>query len=205
VPPTPPASDADALDLRITPRAAELTIVADPALPRVYEVRWEGPEPTVREDPEWVEIGYGLGGRLKAMAPRGGSLTVTLNPAIAWAIHLRGGVSGMRADLSALRLTTLTVTGGASDIAIDLPRPQTPTVLRVEGGVSGATIRRPADVPVAVEIDGGATDLRVDDVHLGAVGGAPRVRSAGAPDGDLDLMVRVLGGASGLTVGGAAR
>jgi hypothetical protein len=87
------------LELRITPRAAALTIAADPTLERPYQVSWEGAAPTVRERRDAVEVGYTLAGRLRALAPRGGSLTVTLNPAVAWAIELRGGVSGLRADL----------------------------------------------------------------------------------------------------------
>jgi ribosomal protein S6E (S10) len=70
----------------------------------------------------------------------------------------------------------------------------------VEGGLSGAKVRRPGGIPVAVEIDGGATDLRLDDIHLGAVGGAVRQRTPAQPDADGEVAVRVLGGASQLTV-----
>jgi hypothetical protein len=191
-----------AISLRITLRAAELTITSDPTLERPYRLRWEGPAPTVREHGGEVEIGYTLAGRLRALSPRGGSLGVAVNPAFRWTIELRGGVSGLRADLRDLQVGELAVTGGARDIELDLPRPRDRLELRVEGGLSGATVHRPAGVPVAVEIDGGATDLRLDDVHLGAVGGTVRQRTPAEPDGEGEIAIRVLGGASQLTIDG---
>jgi hypothetical protein len=193
------------LSLHITPRAAELTITADPTLERPYQLSWEGPVPTVREQGGEVEVGYTFGGRLRAMSPLGGSLSVALSPAVRWAIELRGGVSGLRADLRDLQVSRIAVTGGARDVELDLPRPRDQLELRVEGGVSGATVRRPAGVPVAVEIDGGATDLRLDDVHLGAVGGAVRQRTPAEPGGDGEIAIRVMGGASQLSVDGPGR
>jgi hypothetical protein len=187
------------MNLRITPRAASLTIAADPTLDRPCQVNWQGPEPTVREDEDGIEISYGVAGRLRAMAPRGGSLAVALNPALDWAIVLRGGVSDLRADLRELRVSAIAITGGASDIVFDLPRPSGDLPVRIDGGVSEAMIDRPAGVPVRVEIDGGATGLRIDDDVLGAVGGLVRQRAAGEPDGE--IVVHVGGGASGFTVG----
>jgi hypothetical protein len=74
--------------LRITPRAAALRLAADPTLERPYRVNWEGAEPTVREQGDEVHIEYTLGDRLRAMSRRSGALTVTLNPAVPWAIEL---------------------------------------------------------------------------------------------------------------------
>jgi hypothetical protein len=71
--------------------------------------------------------------------------------------------------------------------------------------VSRAVVRRPADVPVAVEIDGGAAHLRLDDAELGAVGGVVRQRTPGEAGGDAEVAVRILGGASRLTVEGYDR
>jgi hypothetical protein len=163
--------------LRITPRAATLTITTDPALADGYRVSWQGAAPSVRERGELVEVGYTLGARLRALAPRLWTLTVALSPAARWEI---------------------TVAGGARDIAITLPAPGGELPVRVHGGLSGGVLRRPGDVPVSVQIDGGATDLRLDDDELGAVGGVVRRRTGGAGAGEITL--HVLGGASRLTV-----
>jgi hypothetical protein len=186
--------------LHITPRAAALRILADRSLERPYLVSWEGAEPTVREHDGEIDIDYSIGGRLRAMSRRSATLTVALNPAVPWAIELRGGASGLRADLRDLDLSEIAISGGASDLALELPEPNCELALRVAGGLSEATVRRPSGVPVGVEIDGGATELRLDDDHLGAVGGAVRQRTQGAADGSGEIAISINGGASRLTV-----
>jgi hypothetical protein len=62
-------------------------------------------------------------------------------------------------------------------------------------------VRRPAGVPVHVEIEGGASGLAIDDERLGAMGG--QVRAIAAGEGPA-IRLRVEGGASNLSVEGAA-
>jgi hypothetical protein len=188
------------LNLKITPRAAALTITSDPTLDRALRVSGKGPTPRVDEQNDTIEVGYGLGGRLRALSPRGGSLSVALNPAVSWAIALDGGVSGLRAELRDLQVTGIVITGGASDVVLDLPRPRGELTLQVVGGASQVTVRRPGGVPVAVDIDGGAADLRLDDAQLKGAGGKVLERTPGEADGEGEIAVRVLGGASRLTV-----
>jgi hypothetical protein len=188
--------------LHITPRAAALRIAADPTLERLYKLSGKGAEPKVREDGDEIHIAYTIGGRLRAMTGRGGALTVALNPTVPWAIELDGGVSGLRADLHDLEVSEVAISGGASDVELELPEPSGELALRVEGGLSRGTMRRPAGVPVDVQIDGGATDLRLDDEHLAAVGGAVRQRTHGGTAGSGEITVGIAGGASGLTVAG---
>ena len=52
---------------------------------------------------------------------RGQSSEVSLNAAIPWTVSLRGGMWKLSADLRGLRLESLDVTGGASDVEIWLP------------------------------------------------------------------------------------
>jgi hypothetical protein len=65
-------------------------------------------------------------------------------------------------------------------------------------------VRRPAEVAVEVEIEGGATRLCLDDAHLGAVGGTVRQKTRGDAEGSGQVAVRIEGGASGLTVNAAS-
>jgi hypothetical protein len=183
--------------LRIAPRAADLTIVADPTLTVLFDVDWTGAEPTVRADDDRIDVRYTPRARLRTLSPRQASLTLRLNPAAAWTIELAGGVSGLRADLRDLRITAFAIEGGASDIDLALPAPDGELALRIDGGVSNATVRRPAGVPVDVAIDGGATKLQVDERVLGAVGGEIRLPGA---DGDDRVAVRIRGGASRLAI-----
>jgi hypothetical protein len=188
--------------LRIRPRAALLAIHTDALLEDPYRVEWRGAEPTVDDRGRSVEVGYTAGARLRALTPRRGSLSVALHPNVPWAIELDGGVSGLRADLRDLQLPGIAISGGAGDVVLDLPQPRDRLILRIEGGLSGAIVRRPAGVPVALEIQGGARRLKLDQMDLGAIGGVVRQRTLAESRarGDGEIVVQVLGGASRLTI-----
>jgi hypothetical protein len=186
--------------LRIAPRASALNIAADPTLERSYRVTSKGAKPRIREHDGEVDIDYSLRGRLRALSRRGASLSLALNRAFAWSIELRGGAAGLRADLRDLRVAGITIAGGAHDIVLDLPRPPGELDVRIEGGVAGAIVHRPPGVPVALEVMGGASDVRLDGEQLGPAGGALRKRTPSQAQGDGELAVHIRGGASGVTV-----
>lgn len=184
--------------LRITPRSSLLTLTADLSLDRAYRIEIDGPRPRVRETGELVEVDFSVAARLRSLVPRS-RLGVALDPAFAWAIELRGGVSGLRADLATLPVRAISIGGGASDIALDMPSPTGRVTVEVAGGLSSSVVRRPAGVPVSVRIDGGATGLRLDGERLRPADGTVRHRiDPGQATGEVVLHVR--GGASGLTV-----
>ena len=186
--------------LRITSRAATLAIHAGLQLEADYRIDWDGMEPRVRRSGDEIEIGYTVGARLRARSRRPGSLTVALKPDASWAIELAGGIAGLRADLCELHVSAIVISGGASDVEVELPRPHGQLALRIEGGVSGALIRRPEDTPVALEIDGGASRLVVDDTKFVAIGGVVRRRTAGEVGRGGEVAIHVLGGASRLSI-----
>jgi hypothetical protein len=184
--------------LRIIPRAAALDLSSEDTSLRV---RSTGPRPHVRDQGLVTEVGYSLPARLRALAARHSRLALTLDRRLPLAIEISGGVSGLRADLHGLDLRELVVSGGASDVAVDLPAPTRELTVRIEGGASRVTVRRLAGVPVHVEIEGGASALAIDDERLGAMGG--QVRAIAAGEGAA-IRLRVEGGASNLSVEGAA-
>jgi hypothetical protein len=184
--------------LRLVPRAAALDLSSEDAPMRA---RWSGATPRIRERGLLTEVGYSLPARLRALAARHSWLALTLDRRLPLAIEIAGGVSGLRADLSELDLLELIVSGGASDVTIDLPAPPRELTVRIEGGASRVTVRRPAGVPVSIEIEGGASGLAIDDERLGPLGGQVRAQAAG--DGPA-VRLRVDGGASELSVEGAA-
>jgi hypothetical protein len=190
--------------LRITPRAAALTIGADRTLERLFRISSHGARPRVREHDGETEVDYTLGGRLRALSSRIGSLTVALNPTAVWAIELRGGVSGLRADLRDLTVSGVAITGSAHDIAVDLGRLAPEVVVQITGSVSEAIVRRPPGVPAALEINGGATGVRLDGEDLGPSAGALRRQSGGEASGDGEIAVRIHGAASGVTIEAAS-
>src|ERR671917_1911035 len=125
---------------------------------------------------------------------------VALNAGIPWDVEVRGGASRLLADLSRLRLGSLKVDGGVSRLEVVLPAPSGIVTVVVSGGASNVAIRRPEGVAARLRVDGGATNLRFDDRHIGAAGGELDLQS-GAYDGAVDRYdIAVTGGANNLSL-----
>ena len=131
---------------------------------------------------------------------RAQSADFSLSTAVPWDISLRGGMWKLAADLRALRVTSLEVTGGASDIEIRLPAPAGTVPVRVSGGASKVTVLRPRGTEARAEVSGGASSLAFDDQRLGAVGGRTVLASGGFADAADRYEIRFTGGASQVTV-----
>jgi hypothetical protein len=96
---------------------------------------------------------------------------VALNACIPWDLEVRGGVSGLVADLHGLRLGSLSLEGGASRVKVVLPAPSGTVSVVILGGASNVTIRRPEGVAAWLRVSGGTTNLKFDDRRISAVGG----------------------------------
>ena len=125
---------------------------------------------------------------------------VTLNAQIPWDIEVRGGTSRLTADLRGLQLGSLKVDGGAGRLQVALPAPSGIVAVAILGGVSNVAIHRPEGVAARLRVGGGATNLRFDDRHIGAVGGELDLQS-GDYDGATDNYdVVVMGGANNVSI-----
>lgn len=108
----------------------------------------------------WSAFGFG---------PR--ALDVALSPDVPWSIVARGGLAHAHLDLEDLDLDGLEVRGGAHRLRMSLPRPVGTVPIEIRGGVHDCSILRPRGVPMAFELRGGASDLTLDGLTLGAVSG----------------------------------
>ena len=66
-----------------------------------------------------------------------------------WDVQLKGGVSNLQADFSALRLRSLEVKGGASNLEVTLGRPNGVGQISIHGGASHLQLQRPRRRPHA--------------------------------------------------------
>jgi hypothetical protein len=96
---------------------------------------------------------------------------VALNVHIPWDVEVRGGASGLVADLCELRLGSLSLDGGVSRIKVVLPVPTGTVRVAILGGASNVAILRPHGVAVRLRVGGGPTNLTFDDRRIGAAGG----------------------------------
>jgi DNA-binding MarR family transcriptional regulator len=199
-----PATSSAPLDgvtagrLEFTKGAAKVTLRGEPALTELYRAAFGGPVPEITVSGGTVTVQQRR--RFRPLDWRGQSADFTLSAAVPWGISLRGGMWKLVADLSALRVTSLEVGGGASDIEITLPAPHGTVPVRLSGGASKVTLRRPKGVEARAEVSGGASRLVFDDQSLGAVGGRTVLASGGFADAADRYEIRFSGGASQVTV-----
>jgi DNA-binding MarR family transcriptional regulator len=181
--------------LELATGAHRVVIVGDPSLGGdLYRARFEGRKPGVQVQGGNVTI------RHPHFDARRSSAEIALNPKIPWHLAVHGGAARLRGELRNLVLRGIDLDGGASDVVLELPPPRARVPVRLAGRASQLTIRRPAGVPVRLEIHGGASRVDVDGQRLGAVGGDAVLESAdGAKQGGrYDIVVS--GGATDVAV-----
>ncbi len=194
-----PLGSASAGRLEFTKGAAKVGLKGDPALSDLYQASFVGPVPEITVIDGSVIVQQRR--RFRPFDWRAQSADFTLSTAVPWDIALRGGMWKLAADLSTLRVTSLEVTGGASDIEIRLSAPAGAVPVRVSGGASKVRLLRPRGTEARAEVTGGASSLAFDDQRLGAVGGRTVLASGGFADAADRYEIRFTGGASQVTVG----
>ncbi len=178
---------------------ARLTIRNADPMDDILRARFQGWPPRVRLDDGAIVMRYPR--RFKPFEWRRRKAQVELNPSVPWEIVIRGGASGVRADLRSFELRAVLIGGGASDVELLLPEPTRPVDVRIGGGASKVRIVRPRKVPARLQVAHGSSKLAFDDEAFGAVGGRLRLLSHGfdeAIGGRYDVVVG--GGASRLSV-----
>lgn len=164
----------------------------------LYRATFNGKRPLVAVEPSGlVTLQYKY---FKLFGPTGVSAQIALTTAVPWAIEIKHGVSQLTADLRDLEITSIDITGGASECELTLPRPRRRAALRITGGASQVVVKRPRGTAAQVSVRGGASNFVFDDQQLGAVGSALKLSTPGwesAPDG---WTIELTGGASSVSV-----
>lgn len=183
--------------LRFLSGVSRATLKADADLSQLCVAHFEGKPPTVREEAGTVSIQYA---RFSLLDWRKQAADITLNSSIPWQIELKGGVSKLDADLSALRLESLELTGGATDVVVKLPRPSGTVSIRISGGGSDLSFQLPAGVVARLQVKGGVSKLAFQEHRLGAVGGPLNLESPEYKNEADRYDFELTGGASNLSV-----
>lgn len=188
----PLSADVTAGRLVFERGTANDVIAVDHAMPELFLAHFDGTVPRVET----------VGGIVRIRHPRArrNRGRITLNGRIPWAVELRGGASRVRVELGDADLSEIVITGGASHVDLELPRPSRPVPIRFGGGVCAVTLLRPKDVPVRLVVAGGSARLALDHQRFGAVGGPLELRSSDYDDGTAHYDVHVGGGAHALVV-----
>ena len=183
--------------LEVSSGAARMQLRADATMPELFRAHFDGRAPAVRAEAGIVTVTYT---RFRAFDWRKHAAQVALNGSVLWDIDIRGGVSKLTADLAALQLRSFDVSGGASDVAVSLPRPCGTVPIAFSGGASKLAVQRPKGVAARLQVNGGVSKLAFDAQRLGAVGGETRLESPDYGTAEDRYDITVLGGASQLAV-----
>ena len=177
---------------------SKLELHASPNIEGLFEAKFKGPQPEITERDGLVKIKSASTWPWNWHKMRG---DVTLRAGIPWEIGFTGGASEIRANLANLDIQSFDITGGASEVELDLGRAVGTATIHITGGVSELRVRRPAGVAIRVRIGGGASELSLDEFHFGAVGGKVRWESHGYADAPSRYDLEITGGASELRIG----
>ncbi|MFN2569675.1 MAG: MarR family winged helix-turn-helix transcriptional regulator [Candidatus Dormibacteria bacterium] len=164
----------------------------------LYSAHFEGTVPEIRVDDGTITVQYRRFGLFEGR-PRASRFS--LNPTIPWELEIRGGVHRWTGDLQQLRLHSLEVRGGISEMELDLAAPTGVVPLRLTGGISKMTVRRPAGSALSLQVRGGASKLVLDDQEFGAFAGNVRLESRDQGEGDDRYELEITGGVSRLSIG----
>lgn len=189
------AVKSGALEFKRGVSDVQLGSVAEPLL---YRARFGGAVPRVEVSGGSVTIASPTSS-FKLFGRREGS-RIELHRFIPWVIGVRGGASQVEADLRELELGSFDVRGGVSDVSLSLPVPKGTVPVTVRGGASNLSIVRPAGVAARLFVGHSVSNLTIDTLRLGAVGGEMRWETPDFATATDRYDLEVGGGASGLTL-----
>lgn len=169
-------------------------------LEALLDARFGDPLPVVWIAEHNVHVEYPLGVR---MLRRMGANSMRANPAVPWSLDVHGAAAHLDADLTGLRMRSLSFHAAVAHTELRLGRPDGECVIRLNA-VKDLRIERPADVAVRLRITKGATDVVLDDRRFGAVGGGLVDETGDFAAAPHRYLVTVTGGVDRLTVTSAA-
>ncbi|HEX8632173.1 MAG TPA: hypothetical protein VF755_28775, partial [Catenuloplanes sp.] len=101
-----------------------------------------------------------------------GSVDITLNSQVRWALRLTGGAAEHVIDMSEGELSGLEILGGATRVELNLPEPDGTMRVKMTGGVNEFAVGTPAGTPVRLRIGSGAAQVVLDGkTHRGIAPG----------------------------------
>lgn len=102
-------------------------------------------------------------------------MTLELGTEVVWKVETRGGLHQCAFDLARVRVSGVEITGGGKEVKIDLPPARGTVPVVITGGVHQVTVARPRGAAMRLSITGGgASDLTIDTLALGSLGGKIR-------------------------------
>lgn len=159
-----------------------------------------GAPPTLTWDGHTRTFEISHSGALGFFAPASPDrVDVTLDRSHPWKIEFDIGASSATLQLRDLRLTALTVNGGADTLDLTLGTPSGRVPVSISGGATKTTLSRAGGAAIQVTSNGGANSLTVDGRDVGSGLGTSSWRSENYPAADA-FDVSISGGANRVSI-----
>ncbi|HEX3906550.1 MAG TPA: hypothetical protein VHW92_01320 [Mycobacteriales bacterium] len=127
-------------------------------------------------------------------------LVVVLNRAVTWSIFLDGGASTERVNLRGATINVVDLGAGVSSARITFPRPTGTDLLRMTGGASQLAIDVPRGFPTRVRVKGGASSVRIGPIRHTGIGPVATFNSKGYRKASRRIDLEIEAGVSALSV-----
>jgi hypothetical protein len=130
----------------------------------------------------------------------GYAVSVVLNSAVTWSLHLAGGTQRTDVDLRGGHVGAIAVTAGSDILDVSLPRPAGTMPFLFAGGATRFSLSLPGGVAARVTAGGGAAFLTVEGQSLTGVAGGTVVATPGWATAAARVDVQATAGVSRLAV-----
>ena len=190
--------------LTIAPGGSRITIAGNPQSSDLWRAHFAGEVPQIEIQAGGVTLRYRRHSLFswvnELIDDEVTAAMLELAGQVPWRIEFNGGLSHCAAYLADVRLESVRIGGGASQVDLSLSPPLGIVPIHIGGGASQVTICRPREVAVRLRIAGGASRLLFDGHRAEAVGGEIRWQSPGADAATNRYEIEVAGGASLFTL-----
>ena len=187
-----PVSRAARGRLRFPRGCALVTVRAGSGMPDLFWARFTGTKPRVRVVANDIDIIKSRGYR--PVTWRLQSAQIALYDSIPWEVEVQEGAWRLTADLRGLKLSMVTLEGGANKVNLRLPHPAGTVPIHIGGGANDISLIRPDGVAVRVVVHGGFGKLQVDGKSIEATAEQPLQSPAFARNADR-YDIEITGGA----------
>ncbi|MDH4069605.1 MAG: DUF5668 domain-containing protein [Ignavibacteria bacterium] len=156
-----------------------------------YAFRTDRREGRVEADLIQEESGWRPGGKIRNI------IDLRLRQGPSWRLHIDAGAADVRADLSDLRMESVTIDAAAASVHMTLGSDAPRCRVQIDAGASSVTLRIPMEAGCKMEIDAGWSDIQIPGfTRLGS----GRYRTANSDTASCMILVDFDAGASSIRV-----
>ncbi|MDQ6720939.1 MAG: DUF5668 domain-containing protein [Candidatus Dormibacteraeota bacterium] len=188
--------------LNVDAGAANMTVQGNGSLGSELfraHIEFSGRKPSVTLDRSTGDLRISQQGGFAIFENRRFVLDLQINPEVTWSIKVNSGAANDIFKLSAVKIASIEINGGASREDLTLGSPKGVVPITINGGALTVHVHRPGGTDVSAQVSGGAVSL-TGDGHQASGIGSKRWQTDGYDTATDAYTVEVNGGACTVTI-----